>query len=581
MSRTVSYGLVFTAILGFGLGAWADDSPGVRELRAATVETLQAMKATYATQYAPKVWKKKYAGWDIDTAYKNAEAAAESANTLQEARASVVQFVSSMKDYHVSVGFYSTEKASLPFTVKTVQGRTFFADIDREKMPESAFPFAPGDELVSFNGKSIAEEIGSLVQMSSANVASTDVAWADLMLTRRRASRGFPVPKGSVVIGGKKVGEDKIRNYQLVWDYEADEIGVPFSVPKSDETALTRMKSRKMVGGMRMVGDERANLFGLGNRESYIPALGEKIWQNAKEIEGKVSFGFFSLPMKRPTTFDAYIYKNKEGRSIGVIRIPDYSPQDESGAVKEFADLLHYFETETDGLVIDQINNPGGSVFYLYALASMLSDQPLAAPKHRMSITPSDIVDALPGIEALKQIQNDSDAREALGSDWSGYPVTLSFANALRDNLSFMVSEWRQAKKITDPFYVGGVDMINPSFVATYTKPVMVVVNELCFSGGDFFPAILQDNKRATIFGHRTAGAGGYVNEGQVASLIGVEYFTITGSIAERVDGNPIENLGVTPDVAYDLSAADMQQGFQGYVSAIQKGIDSLLPKKR
>jgi C-terminal processing protease CtpA/Prc len=210
----------------------------------------------------------------------------------------------------------------------------------------------------------------------------------------------------------------------------------------------------------------------------------------------------------------------------------------------------------------------------------MLSDQPLAAPKHRMSITPADIVDALPGIEALKQIQTDGDAQQALGSDWSGYPVTLSFANALRDNLRFMVSEWRQAKKITDPFYVGGVDMINPSFVATYTKPVMVVVNELCFSGGDFFPAILQDNKRATIFGHRTAGAGGYVNEGQVASLIGVEYFTITGSIAERVDGNPIENLGVKPDVAYDLTASDMQKGFQGYASAIQKGIDSLLPKK-
>jgi hypothetical protein len=575
----VSNGLVFVLMLGLGLQARAGD-PAVEELRTATIETLQAMKATYASQYAPKVWKKKYAGWDIDTAYKKAESAAESAETLQQARGAIVQFVSSMKDYHVSVGFFSTEKASLPFTVKTVGGRTFFADIDREKMPESAFPFMPGDELITFNGKPIAEEIGALVQLSSANVPATDVAWADLMLTRRRASRGFPVPSGSALIGGKKRGEEKVRQYQLVWDYAPDEIGVPFSVPKSDETALTRMKSRKMVAGMKMASGENLNLFGLGARESYIPELGKKIWENAKEMEGKVSFGFFSMPMKRATTFDAYIYKNAQGRKIGVIRIPSYSPQDESGAVKEFADLLNRFESETDGLVIDQINNPGGSVFYLYALASMLSDQPLMAPKHRMSVTPSDIVDALPGIEALKQIKTDEDARNALGPDWSGYPVTLSFANALRDNLSFMVSEWRQAKRITDPFYVGGVDMINPSFEANYSKPVMVVVNELCFSGGDFFPAILQDNKRAKIFGHRTAGAGGYVNEGQIASLIGVEYFTITGSIAERVDGNPIENLGVTPDIAYELTPADMQQGFSGYKVAIQKGIDSLLPKK-
>jgi hypothetical protein len=56
----------------------------------------------------------------------------------------------------------------------------------------------------------------------------------------------------------------------------------------------------------------------------------------------------------------------------------------------------------------------------------------------------------------------------------------------------------------------------------------------------------------------------------------GVEKFRLTGSIAERVDQNPIENLGVKPDVEYSISADDLQNNYRGYIQAIQNTMSEM-----
>jgi hypothetical protein len=234
----------------------------------------------------------------------------------------------------------------------------------------------------------------------------------------------------------------------------------------------------------------------------------------------------------------------------------------------------------TDSLVIDQVNNPGGSVLYLYSLVSMLADQPMSTPRHRMAIAQADVVDALSQIEQLKSIKTEDDiakggpAIQALGG---GYPVTLEFVNFTRAYAQFIASEWTAGHKLTTPYWIGGVDHINPSAVH-YTKPILLLINELDFSGGDFFPTIMQDNKRVTILGTRTAGAGGYVNDVTVPNNTGVASFRVTQSIAERSTGNPIENLGVAPDINYVMSVADYQNAFAPYVEAVQAAVKKITP---
>ncbi len=105
----------------------------------------------------------------------------------------------------------------------------------------------------------------------------------------------------------------------------------------------------------------------------------------------------------------------------------------------------------------------------------------------------------------------------------------------------------------------------------------MVLINELTFSAGEFLAAILQDNKRATLFGKRTAGAGGCtkVVPGSDSDLLGIDYVTATSTIARRTNGEYIEEKGVQPDVAYEVTVEDLQHGYANYRRALLATTDA------
>jgi hypothetical protein len=572
MKISIRYLSALCAFLAFSVSsfeAYAGDT-----LADDLLGNLQTMRSVYRAEYAPAAWKKKFAGYELDSEFNKAVAAVQSnpGLTLNDARSILKNFIYSMKDYHTSIRFLSTEGSTLAFTVKGAGERFFIVYIDRAKLSEAAFPFQVGDEVVTFDGTPTAQTVAELQAEFIENVPATDRAQAELNLTRRRAARGIPVPQGPVTLGIKAKGSEQVSQIQLIWDYTAEHIK-----PRGTLTGSTLDGSSMDSGNSSFASERRSSLFhpqmsvqiaeapsvdnphDIGARKTFTPALGVKVWESSDT-----------------DFFHAYIYKTEDRKLVGYIRIASYGAPDYTKALAEFSKVMGLFQATTDSLVIDQVNNPGGSVFYLYGLASMLTDQPLRTPRHRMAVTQADVLDALDTIARLQTVRNDEDARKLLKpDDLDGYTATYQFAQFHLSYAQFIVSEWNAGRKLTQPYWIGGVDQINPAPIH-YSKPILLLTNHMDFSGGDFFPTILQDNHRVTIFGSRTAGAGGYVNDVKVPNNIGIDTFRCTESIAERVDGNPIENLGVKPDLEYELSEADLSGNFTPYVKAIRSAVASI-----
>lgn len=546
--------MTMTAMLCFSVCSFAQSLEQKKMIR-----FIDSMADVYDSMYAPALWKKEFASWSLQLqVLKAKEQILAKEISHSDYHKIVNQFILSMKDYHVSVQFFATESSSLPFMIRGAEGRYFFVYIDRDTLPESEFPFELGDELLSLNGESISQIIKKLVSTMGGNTPETDQALAEMTVSRRRASRGQQVEQGPVELLIKKDGKE--LTHQLIWNYTKEEV-------LQNNKNLVESKNRKLID-LQMISDTALefqdlktvdNKFSLGGKKSYLPDLGKRIWSSDEESH-----------------FEAYIFRNEAKELVGYVRIPKYGAGEKE--TKQFIEIIKRFQETTDKLVIDQLNNPGGSVFYLYSLVSLLTDKALSAPKHYISINQKDIADSISNLEKLNKVTNREELKKFFGDaeTVSGYPLTMNFLGFMKAFYQFKINEWNAGKTLTSPYYLYGVDKINPHPETRYTKPILLLVNELDFSGGDFFPAIMQDNKRATIMGVRTAGAGGFVIGLDIPNQLGIGSFRYTGSLADRVDHTPIENLGVKPEIDYSLTVEDFQKSFGPFKNAVNKALKTL-----
>jgi len=533
---------------------------------------LDFIRNTLEVHYAPASWKNSHVGWDLDREIALAKAKIDDSReiSMKNYHVLVRDFFKSMQDHHVSVEFFSTESASLPFSIKSAEGRYFINYINKLRLNSTAYPLEVGDEIVTFDDRPIKEAVEHVAKTELAGQNEpTDRAFAEMFLTKRFGRLAHIVPRGPVTIGVIKKGSDKVVNVQLVWSYIPERVENHYFVEEEElEEGKLPLAENAFFHNTYlcpyynfMVEPSKtasANPHAMGAKTNYLPLLGKKLWQNASD-----------------STFHAYTFELNKDYRIGYIRIPHYLGRDKEA--QEFAECIKFFEEMTDALVIDQLNNPGGKLFYMCALASMLTDQPLFNPKARVAITPKEVAAAARYIPLLEEITDDADAEEVLGQSLQGYPVNYQTSQFFLEYCRFVVNEWKEGRTLTNPHFLYGLDKINPKLEAHYTKPILVLVNELSFSCGDFLPAILQDNNRAKIMGAKTAGAGGFVRSTEFPNRFGIAKFKYTGSIAERRNKQPIENLGVTPDIPYTITIADLRNQYVDYAQAINSALRELL----
>jgi hypothetical protein len=567
------------------------------EKKTRMIHDLEVIKYHLEAGYAPAEWKKEYSGWDLDEAFEHSKdrILATSFITTKQFQIIVRDFIRTMKDYHVDILFFSTEVSSLPFSVKGAEGRYFIQWIDPLRLPPSHYAIRVGDELLEFGERQIKDVIEELkIENSKSANSKTDQTLAEMKLTWRKGMAGDVVPQGPIMIKTRSSASGKIGNYQLCWSYTPEYVQnsldfLPLydviSGLKPSQKAKEKIKlPQKMIASLlqEVFAKQRAD-GGMGSRKSFLPMLGEQLW--IKPETGN----------EDDLDWHAYIYRHPKGHSIGYIRIPHY--QGFRMHAHDFGEIINLMEEKTDALVIDQIHNPGGDVGFQYELASILAKEPMRSPYHRVKITQKEVLEAYQSLERIRLIDlglhgegiddysssENEDGEDGYHTSKNGVDPGVNYQEILflKSYYELILEEWSKGHTLTRPTPILGFDSINPHPKYQYTKPILMLIDEMDFSGGDFVPAILQDNRRALLFGSRTAGAGGYVFSFEFPNTHGIRICSYTASIAERVDLQKIENIGVIPDIEYQISADDLQNDFHGYVEAVNQSVHHLLENEQ
>ena len=513
--------------------------------KAQMIQDLEIVKHNFEVSYAPADWKHEYAGWDIESAFeqsKNKILSIPHISTKQFQQI-VREFVNTMRDYHVDVIFLSTEESSLPFSVKSAEGKYFIDWIDPVRLSPSNYDIHVGDELLLFDGHPIGDVVGALKKESSkSSNQATDQAFAEIRLTCRLGNAGDNVPQGPVIIKTRSTASGKISSSQLMWMYSPEHVKNPLDFLQSlnfmtsffpfiDKKPKLEMPQIIMANPLHQIYAAKVanHEGGLGSRKSFIPPLGDLIW--VKDDEGFTKSEKTDDELLNSEKVDdellnsekaddddkgddgededddedddddddmnwhAYIYQHPNGYAIGYVRIPHYYYM--RSDAKFFGEILNHMEENTDALVIDQVNNPGGIVNFQYELASMLAIEPLFTPHHRIKITQHDAMEAHTTLEMIKLVEfiiqlipsdHDLSSKED-DEDSSSLGIGFNYQQLLflKAYNELILEEWNAGHTLTQPTPIIGVDMIHPDLEYTYSKPILMLINEMDFSGGELY----------------------------------------------------------------------------------------------
>ena len=114
-------------------------------------------------------------------------------------------------------------------------------------------------------------------------------------------------------------------------------------------------------------------------------------------------------------------------------------------------------------------------------------------------------------------------------------------------------------------------DNYNP--VERWEKPVVCLINERSYSDGEIFPHAFKTLRLGTLLGVPTFGA---VIGTQDVPLIDGTYFRIPGSGWYSLEGNNLENNGVTPDIHVESVPEEFAYGKD---QQLERAVEVLLEK--
>ena len=499
---------------------------------------MQSLGAIYAKRYGPYDWKKTQFNFDLFQIQPWIDRAIATTNDLEFYEA-MVDYVASLNDSHDGYILPSTFSASLSFTTDIYDGRVLIDSINRTRLPLAQFPFGIGDEVVSVDGVASADLIakfGKYVQQANPRSTARRAAATIALRRQSRHPRAHEIGDTAAVVIRRQNGA--LESYTIPWVKsgialtQVGPVGPPdmtVAAPEGDgpagdpllqlQTAMAPMPEGELNSGTV------EPLFVQGLPPNFVRRLG------ANAAADFFYSGTFQVGTKR----------------IGFIRIPTYNPSSTTAALAQFQSEIAYFQDNTDGLIVDEMRNPGGLLCYGENIVANLIPTVFQPLGYQIRATWEYVVSFYANSSVNAQYKLLSDAMIAAYNNNRG----------TTDSVPLCTSSFQR------PAATSGGKVI------AYTKPIVMLIDEFSSSTADSVPAMLQDNQRGTLIGTRTNGAGGSnslnIPSWQVGAYsegtTGVTLSLMVRKNAVQVVGFPptnyIENVGVAADVQLDYMTSD------------------------
>ncbi len=536
LGSVILSGVIAFCAIAFSTGTSAFAEPISNLTNEQKLSDLDQLVSLVKSGYGPLQYKKLNLNIDVDVLRATYAEKASQTKSNAEFYYLLMQFIAEFHDGHFRATLPTDRIASLPFAADLVEGKVLIDNVNRTQLPEAIFPFVKGDEIVGFGGRDIKDVVDELQKYRGLGFAQAERRIAVMALTMRTASR-MPTPQGEVTIKVRRGNSDVVKEVTLKWAVQGQAL---------DEILSSVNGRAKRFGDLTnsLAAPASANFDDLSIFELY------------KEIENpQVERSFRCSGLSRveqpakatvimEAPFVAYYYPTAKG-NIGYLRIPHYSPEDGNFDLRfsQYEYAVSELEKNTVGLVIDQDHNCGGSVDYLHRILSLFIDRPVAPMQFQL----------LANKEEYLQCQG-----------WAKEAGEHTMASANVSHVCELIkAAWLKGDNMTPLTALDGQPLVYPNTIR-YTKPIVMLIDELSGSGGDAFPSLMKGYGRAKLIGTRTMGLGGHVVK-QGALFYSQITPEMTKSLFYRPDGVAVENHGAVPDFDYPITHDDFKYGYQDY----------------
>ncbi|HEY3441846.1 MAG TPA: S41 family peptidase [Paludibaculum sp.] len=531
----------------------------------------QYLAGLYAKRYGPYEWKRDVLKVDLLNLSTWLPRVSASKSDL-EFFDLMSEYVANLNDAHSVYILPSSYTAYLNFVVDIYDGKLLVDSINRTRLPASEFGFVTGYELVSIDGESAQTLLDRYTRYGIAANAHSTSRFAAQYITYRPQQiipNATSAPDISTVVFRRPDGG--LETYRIPWA----RAGLPLtSVGKYITPSAARRPTAESIDELPPENPDYLQVL-QRLQNCTLPDRGvlnfgsvQPIFVNALPPDFSLRLGFTGDP------FFSGVFTSG-GYRIGYLRIPSYAPADANLALTLLAREIAYFQANTDGLIIDEMRNPGGSVSYANAVASYLIPTPWTAIGFEVRATSEWVVGFSASYESAK----------AQGAP----PDILALLQQLKDTIQ-SANRQMHGRTPSIPLDDLTLDRVPATDargnVVAYRKPILMLIDEMSASAADLVAATFQDNARGPLFGWRTMGAGGNVEPWEGGSYsLGTAEVTESLMVRNKDVTTPdypvtryVENVGVRPDIEADyMTASNLRSGGADFVDAFSRAIVDLI----